>query len=201
MEPGVLVLRPRRSGTGAARACRRQGMIPGIIYGKGIEPVPVAVDQAAFRKFSSAGRSHIHHVLVEDKGLEADVIVKDIAYDPVTRKPIHIDLHRISMTEEVWVDVPIAILGEEELEKRGLVVQRQLREVTVECLPKDVPEFVTVDVSHLGDGDSVTVAQIVVPPGVRIATPPSEVVAVVVSSDLVESEETGEAQQPQQAKQ
>ncbi|HHY76061.1 MAG TPA: 50S ribosomal protein L25 [Firmicutes bacterium] len=181
MAEASIVLKPREVGRSAARRCRREGFIPGIIYGKSVEPIAVMVDAKTFKAFTGSGKSHVHRVKVEGSGFEGNVMVQDISYEPLTGKPLHIDLHSISMTEKVRVNVPLLVIGEEALEKRGFILQWQLREITVECLPAKIPADVTVDVSALEPGQPVTAGELPLPDDVRLVTEASEVVVVAVA--------------------
>jgi len=192
-----IVLRPRKSGRAAARRCRQEGLVPGIIYGKSIEPIAVAVDVKAFRELTGHGSAQVHRVSVEGLGFEGNVMVQEVVFEPLTGKPVHIDLHRISMTEKVRADVPVLVQGEEALEKRGLILQRQLRQVTVECLPGDIPADVTVDVSALQQGESGTAGEVSLPEDVRLVTDAAEVIVVAVSPK-VGAEATEEEASPEE---
>lgn len=185
-----IVVKTRSVGKGAARSCRRKGLVPAILYGKGMDSVAVALDASAIKELLGKKKGHIHHIVVEDPRLEADVMVQDVEKDPLTGKIIHVDLHKISLTDKIRSDVPVIVLGDEELEKRGLILQRQLREIQVECLPKDLPENITVNVSGFNPGDVVTAGELKLPEGVRMITSPSEVVAVVLTPKSAEVEET-----------
>lgn len=195
MAEETVVLKSRDVGKSAARACRRNGLVPGIIYGKSMEPVAVSLDAKAARKIMGGKGGHIHHVLVEGSGFEGDVMVQDVAYDPLSGRPVHVDLHRVSLTEKVRAEVPLAIVGEDRLERRGLILQRQLREVTVECLPTEIPDALSVDVAELKHGDSITAGQLRLPPGVRLVTLPNEVLVVAVVPKAVEEKAEEKAEE------
>ncbi|QUL97804.1 MAG: 50S ribosomal protein L25 [Candidatus Fermentithermobacillus carboniphilus] len=184
LDQDVIFVKPRATGKGAARACRREGLVPAIVYGKNTEPVPVALDSKAVRQLFARTQGHIHHIVMEDPKFEADVMVQDVARDPITGSLLHLDLHKISLTEKVRAEVPITIVGETELEKKGLILQRQLREITVECLPAEIPDSVVLDVSGLSVGDTVTAGELSLPSGIRLVTSPSEVVAVAVAPKI-----------------
>ncbi len=186
MAQDVVVLKPRKTGKGAARACRRSGLVPGVIYGKTVDPVAVSLDAQAVKKIMSGTGGHIHHVVVEDPRFEGDVMVQDAVYDPTNRRPLHVDLHRILLTEKVRTEVPVAVTGEAALEKRGLILQRQLREIMVECLPTDIPNNVVVNVAELEHGDSITAGELTLPAVVRLVTAPAEILVVAVVPKAVE---------------
>ena len=187
-----IVLKPRQTGKGAARACRREGLIPGIVYGKSIEPVAVALDAQAVKGILSGSGTHVHHVVLEEPHFEGDVMLRDATYDPITGRTTHVDLHRVSMTEKVRLEVPLSILGEASLEKRGLILQRQMRKISVECLPGAIPDNVPVKVANLEHGGAVTAGELKLPEGVRLLTPPAEVLVVAVTPRAVEEEKEEE---------
>lgn len=192
----VLVLKPRGTGKGAARECRRNNLVPAVIYGRAIAPVAVALDGPAVKTISSGIGVSIHHVKIEGSDFEGDVMVQDASYDPISGRPLHVDLHRISMTEKVRTEIPVSITGEVELEKTGLLLQRQLRHIAVECLPADIPSHVVIDVSHLDHGDAVTAGEVALPDAVRLVTPAAEVIVVAVAPKAAEEEKAVKEEAP-----
>lgn len=186
MAHDVIVLKPRKTGKTAARACRRTGLVPGIVYGKSIDPVVVSLDPRAVRRIMGGAGGHVHHVVVEDSGFEGDVMVQDVSYDAISGKPLHVDLHRISLTEKVRTEVPVLVTSDQALEKRGLILQRQLREVMVECLPTEIPDNFVVDVTSLETGETITAGDLKLPAGVRLLTSSAEVLVVAVLPRAVE---------------
>lgn len=201
MAEASIVLKRREVGRTAARRYRREGLVPGVIYGRAIEPIAVAVDARAFRQLTGRGAAQVHHVSVEDVGFEGNVMVQEVVYEPLSGKPVHIDLHRISMTEKVKAEIPVLLQGEEALEKRGLILQRQLRQIMVECLPGNIPPSVSVDVSDLQPGESVTVGDLSLPEDVRLITDVAEVIVVAVAprviTEAAEEEESPEEGEPE----
>jgi len=185
-----IVLKPRGTGKGAAKACRRENLTPAVIYGKSITPVAVALDVPSVRKIMTGIGVQIHHVKIEGSDFEGDVMVQDAVYDSVSGKPLHIDLHKISLTEKVKTEVHVGITGESALERAGLLLQRQLRDITIECLPTEIPSNVSIDVSHLSHGEAITAGQVELPAGVRLVTPAAEVIVVAVAPK--QTEETSE---------
>jgi large subunit ribosomal protein L25 len=200
LEQEVILARTRDVGTGAAKALRRDGQVPAVLYGKEVDSVPIAINSKEMKKIMSKSLGHIHKIMVEDLGLEGNVMVQAIDRNPITGEVIHVDLHRISLTDKVKVEVPVVIVGEDELTKEGLVLQRQLRDISVECLPGDIPTEFEVDVSHLNLGDTVLAGELQVPEGVKIMTPPDEVVVVVVAPRTVVEEEVAEEEVEEEMK-
>ncbi|HOB30926.1 MAG TPA: 50S ribosomal protein L25 [Bacillota bacterium] len=195
LDQEVILARTREVGTGAAKALRRNGQVPAILYGKDIDSVPIALDSKEMRKILSQSMGHVHKIKVEGLGLEGSVMVQAIDRDPITGNIIHIDLHKISMTDVVKVEVPVIVVGEEKLAEQGLVLERLVREISVECLPGDIPNEFVIDVSDLQVGDTILVGEIEVPEGVKITTPPDEVVVVVSVPRMVLEEEEEEEEE------
>lgn len=161
-----------------ARALRARGILPAVLYGPKEEAVALSLSRLAFEKvFREAGESTVITLsgLDEDK----DVLVQDIAYDPVTSAPLHVDLYAIEKGKKVTVNVPLEFIGEAPVVKLGGLLTKVLHELEVEAMPKDLPHQIEVDVSSISDFDSqITVAEIVAPTGVTILNAPEEVVVV-----------------------
>lgn len=169
----------RESGKGAARSLRRQGKVPGIVYGRGKENLGVQVDALQLQKLlQSAGSSGLIDLKVD--GEARVVLVKDVQVDPVMGQPLHVDFHAVSLDQEVLVTVPIHLVGEEARESDGGIVSLALREVAVYCLPASIPERIDVDVSKLAVGDSVTIGDVQFPEGVRPQIDAKETVVSVM---------------------
>src|SRR5262245_9583752 len=152
-------------GKGHSRRLRAQGLIPVAVYGDGAEAVPVALNA---REVANILRSDTGHntifklALPNQKGEPATVIIKDWQVDPVKGRLLHADLMRLSLTEVTRVRVSIIVKGEPVgVKMEAGILDIQLREIEVECLPGDIPEHLQVDVSELHIGDHVTVAELV----------------------------------------
>lgn len=150
---------------------RSKGLIPGIVYGGGKDPVPIAVDPKKIIEIlrSEKGRNSI--LLFSLKGTKAQrhVMVKDIQINPVTNELIHADFTRIMMDRKVKVRVPVVFEGTAfGVKNEGGLVDVIMREIHVECLPTDIPDKVTVDLTPLHIGDSVKVSDLKLPDGVKV---------------------------------
>lgn len=181
----------RRSAT---RRLRKERKVPAIIYGKERQPLPLAVDQSALERLighRSAGV--LVNLDVEGEGT-VRAIVQEIQRDAISGNILHIDFHQVSLNEPVDISVPVRVIGEAELERRGAIAQLQLREVEVRTLPDRVPEAIDVQVADLSVGDVVRVKDLVVPEGVTVLEDAEEVVLTVTTPDLepVETETTPE---------
>ncbi len=170
------------SGKGTLRRLRSEGFVPGIVYGRGKEAVPVAVngkDLAGVLALPTGMNTLIDLAV----GKERDtVIIKDLAREILFRERYsHVDFLRISLAEKITVQVPVHLTGEPEGVKEGGILQQAMRELTVKCLPADIPEQIELDVSNLAVGESLTVADLKVGGDMEIVSDPSELVVTVLA--------------------
>jgi len=171
------------------KALRREGVLPAIIYGTGIEPIPISLDaHQASKKLHSVTPSQLITLKVD--GDEYAALVRDRQRDPVTYHLIHVDFLHVSMTERIRVEVSIDLVGESPaVEEMAAILDSQLESLTVECLPKDLVNSIQVDVSSLVSiGDSLTVGDITLPPNVDVLNDLEDIV-VVATSQMMEVEE------------
>lgn len=169
------------TGKGVARKLRRDGRVPGVIYGGNREPMIVSVNERElFRTYQAAGSHSLIDLQVEggDNGGRHKVLIKDVQIDPVRGEYVHVDFHAVALDEEMQTTVPVEMEGEERRTDDG-VVQLVLRELNVSCLPTDIPEAIVVDVAELAIGDVVTVADLTAPKGVTILNDAEEAVVSV----------------------
>ena len=166
-----VVARPRTElGTNASRRLRREGRVPAILYGGGKEPRPLSLEENRIRKQieNEAFAAHVLTVKVDDE--ESQAVLKSVHRDPATERVLHMDFQRISATSEIRMHVPLHFVNEEGCpgRKAGGIVTRLLVEVEVGCLPKDLPEYIEVDMSALDVGDAVHLSELVLPEGVHV---------------------------------
>ncbi len=165
-------------------ALRRQGKLPAIIYGRHLSPLPILLD---FHDVSRIlpGITSSQLITVDVDGSKHTVLVREKQRDPVRGKLIHVDFLAISMTEKLRANVLIEVEGEAPAVKNfGGVVVPVLEEVEVECLPKDLPEKIIVDLSRLEKiGDAIHVKDLTLPQGVEVLTDHDEMVVLVKSPE------------------
>ena len=157
-------------GTGASRRARRAGNVPGVVYGGGKDAVKLEMNlKELFLQF----RHEAFHASILDlilDGKKESVLLRDYQMHPVRNTIQHIDFQRVSASEKVHVKIPFHFLNEDTapgVKVGGGIVAHILTEAEVSCLPKDLPEFIEVDVSALELGDSVHLSQITLPKGVE----------------------------------
>ena len=158
-------------GKGASRRLRRAGKVPAIVYGAHRDPEPIVVDEheLARQLEHEAFYSHILVLRFAD-GREERVVLKDIQRHPWKPRVLHLDFQRVSETEAIRMHVPLHFVGEDVAPgvKQGGLLTHELIEVEVECLPKDLPEYIEVDVSGLGLGEALHLSDLKLPEGVRL---------------------------------
>lgn len=159
-------------GKGASRRLRRQGKVPAIIYGAGREPRSLMFDhnKVLQQLEDPSFYSSILNIKVGDKSRAA--VVKDIQRHPAKRRILHIDLQRIVEDEKIKMQIPIHYLGEEEavgVKLGGGTVSKLMTELEISCLPKDLPEFLEVDISELELDQMLNVSDINLPEGTEIS--------------------------------
>jgi large subunit ribosomal protein L25 len=191
------VLRSSR-GKNEARRLRQSGKIPAIVYGAFKEPLAVAVSPKEVERImhSKTGHNTIFDVNVAD-GETTPAMVVDWQYDPIKDTLLHVDLKRIDLTKRITVAVPVLVTGEAKgVKQQDGLLEIVTREVTIECLPDDIPENFVLDVTELMMGQSVRGADIQMPLGVTLVSSPEIVIAHVVAmraEEEVVAAETPEA--------
>lgn len=172
-------------------ALRRLGMIPAVVYGRGLSPVTIALSHKAFeRALAQGARHHVVELAIDGNGKAKPqpVMVKEIQMDPTRGYVAHVDFQRISLKEKISAKTPVVLLGSEDVEKRGGIIQHQIRELDVECLPTDIPQSMPIDVSELNAGEHVSIKHLSFPRGVVPLGDPDSVIVSIVSIRRVEEE-------------
>jgi large subunit ribosomal protein L25 len=173
----------RRQGTGKqiAKRLRRQGVVPAILYG-GAQPEPITVDPKAVLRtiVGHAGTTQLLTLKMEGDGGSRLAIIRAMQFDPVSERLLHVDLQEVSADKPITVRAAVRPVGEAVgvRDTKG-ILNLVLHEVTVSCLPTAIPERIDADVSALAIGDVLTIADLTVPPGVRILNDPGQAVATV----------------------
>lgn len=198
------------TGKGAARKIRRDGLVPGILYGEDLV-VPLTINPKEIEKVlsSQAGENAIFqlNLVGEKKRKERNVILRDLQYDTVKGHLLHADLYEISMDEELEVDVPLELEGQPAGVEEGGVLTQVIQEIRVKCLPGNIPDRFVLDVSALNIGDSLHVANVAVPEGVSILEEAEKTVVNVaaprieeVVEEVAEEAEEAEAEAGEEAR-
>jgi large subunit ribosomal protein L25 len=190
-----LTVRTReRLGSRETRRLRRDGIVPGVLYGRG-EPIAICVEERELRR-ALTGAAGLHSILdveVDGTGASHASILKEYQVDRVRGGVTHVDLQEVRLDQAIVATVTVQLLGGEDAPgvKEGGVLSQPLREVQVEALPLEVPEHLDLDVSHMVTGDTLRIADISVGEGVTLLDDPDTVIATVtLPTRVVEPEET-----------
>ncbi len=158
-----------RAGKGVARQLRRQGKIPGVLYGGGKSEF-VAMDHKIARNLVISQVGHTGLLTVRISGAQERIaVLQDHQIDPITGAILHVDLYEVSMKKPIRVRVPVTIIGEVPLGvKEGGILHQPMRELHIECLPDQIPDHIEINATEFGVGDGVHVKEVDVPAGVKI---------------------------------
>jgi large subunit ribosomal protein L25 len=159
-------------GTGASRRLRRAGKVPAVLYGGERKPAMLAVDHNFLILASEDDSFYTSLLEISADGKKQKAVLRDLQRHPFKRQIMHMDLMRIDDDHELHMHIPLHFLGEEQSaagKAAGVVVQHQMIELEVICLPKDLPEFIEVDLSGLEPGQVVQLSDVKLPEGVRLA--------------------------------
>ena len=176
------VVRREESGKGVARKLRQDGKIPAVVYGGHREAVPIVVDRKAVSELiqkSQHGVRSIFLLKMAGSDQQRHAMIKDIQMDPISRRMTHIDFVRVVMDEVVRVTIPVHHTGTAIGVKEGGLLDFQVRDLHVECLPGAIPDAIEVDVSNLGVHDYIRIGDLELPEGVKVLDDPERVVVGV----------------------
>jgi len=184
METVILNVESRQTATkGETGRLRRTGKVPAVFYGPGKIGQRVCVDAREFRmKLDGLEGSHLIQLLSPAADFnEKMVLLKEVQRHPVTSSPVHIDFYEVDVNKPITVTVPLHFIGKAQGVTAGGLLQSLRREVTVECLPREIPEFIQVDVTTLALHDTVHIAELVLPAGVKAVYDTNDAVVTVAS--------------------
>src|SRR4051795_2400993 len=173
-------------GSRSARRLRRDGLVPGVIYGGDGEPLHFAVDARILRN-TLAHSGAILEVSI-DGGAGTPVLVKDLQRHPVRGEAVHVDLLRVNMAETIHTTVALELVGAEEApgSVEGGVLNQEARELNIEALPGDIPDSITFDVSGMEMNATVTLSALSAPEGVTLLDDPEETVIATITPPTLE---------------
>ena len=181
-----------RAGKGASRALRREGRVPAVIYGGNEEPLGVHVEEKLLIKQLGTGHFFNSIVEVEVGGKKVRTLPKDVAFHPVTDRPLHADFLRLSKDSTVHVEVPVVFANEEASPglKRGGVLNIVRHELELVCPSDKIPDEIAIDVTGFDVGDSIHISHVKLPQGVSSAiTDRDFTIATIVAPSGLRSEE------------
>lgn len=184
------------SGKGPARATRRAGRVPAVVYGAKKDPNLISLDPRDLMRALRAGSFMATVFDVDVEGKSERVLPRDVQFDPVSDKPLHVDFMRVASTSTVTVNIPVAFLNEEESQglKRGGLLNVVRHDIEANCRADAIPHHIEVDLTGLDIGDSVHISMIALPDGVvPTITDRDFTVATIAAPTVVQEEATAEA--------
>ena len=173
-----------RTGTGGARATRREGKVPGVLYGGGKDPVAIAVKANEFRKAVQTGKLQGHLVTLKYGDETQPVIAKVVDMHPVTDVPWHFDLYRVDAHQQIRIAVPVHFRNSEASPglKRGGTLNVTLHEIELNCPADHIPEEILHDLTGLEIGEAIRISSLTLPAGITAVASGDVVVATVAGS-------------------
>ena len=181
-----------RAGKGASRALRREGRVPAVIYGMNEEPTMVHVEEKALNKLLGTGHFMNSVVMVEVGGKSVRTLPKDVAFHPVTDRPLHADFLRVSEHAQVHVNVPVRFENEEASPglKRGGVLNVVRHELELVVDASEIPDDIVVDLTGFEVGDSIHLSNLTLPKGAQAAIDDRDfTIATIVAPSALKSSE------------
>ncbi len=185
MDVITLEAQPREVGRKTARATRRAGNVPCILYGHRVEPVAFQVPEKSLHPLIYTQETHLITVNLDSNSWEC--VVKDIAFHPITDRPMHADFQVLQEGEQVTLSVPVRYLGTAIGHTQGGRLSFMLHELEVSCLPKDIPSYIDVDITEVGIGDAIHVGELEIE-NVDIHAPADQVLMTVIKPRVVVEE-------------
>lgn len=162
-----------------ARRLRKEGKIPGIFYLHGEDNITIAVPERSLHKFLQSAETHIVNLKLND-GRTRSCILRDIQFDPVTDRPLHVDFQGLRADEKLTIEVPIVVVGgTPKGVKEGGVLQLVMHKLRISCLPKDIPQHIEVNAEELAINHSIHVRDITVPNVTILDSVDNTIVAVI----------------------
>jgi large subunit ribosomal protein L25 len=183
MEKIELQVRNREIIGKGVKVLRQKGIVPVHLFGHGLDSLALEADVVKIEhSLAKAGENRLINLTLQDENKARPVLVREVQRDPVTGKLLHVDLYQVKMAEKMKVKVPIVLVGEAPaLEIKDNAIVRPLDELTIECLPANIPEDIPVDITTLTDhGHAIRVRDLDAIPDVEILNDSDEVIVTVV---------------------
>jgi len=185
------------TGTGGARASRREGLVPGVIYGGDDAPVAVSVKYNEVLKAINSGQFLSSMIELSHEGKTQKVLTKDVQFHPVTDMPVHLDFYRVTAKSIIEVEVSVNFVGEDVAPglKAGGTLNVVRYAIEVKCPAGSIPDNITVDVSTMDIGDAIHISEVSLPEGVKPSiTDRDFTIATIVASRAAIEEDTEEVE-------
>ncbi len=198
-ETALNVQTRKESGKEVAKRIRREGWIPGVYYFHGKKATPLMINKKELFQFLH-DQSGLVTINIDGKDTKK-CIIRDLQMDPILQEPIHVDLMGVDLKEKIQLTVYVHLTGEPKgVTDEGGILNQNLRELEIECLPTDIPEYIEVDVGHLDINESVLVSEVEQEKFVILGEPERSIATVTpptLEEELEEGEEEEELEEPE----
>jgi large subunit ribosomal protein L25 len=186
-----------RSGSGKLKQMRREGWLPSVVYGRGVVNENLKVDAKTFAELlaHSSSDNILINLDIEGEG-NRSVFLKTIQHDPLTGHALHVDFLAVDDKTEITANIPVHLHGEAKGVKAGGVLEQYAHTLEIVCLPKDLPETIEKDITHLEEGDSLHIGDLELPAGVKPTHAAEVVVAHIGKPAALVSEQAAAAPAP-----
>ena len=191
-EATLIVEKREHTGKNAARRTRASGKIPAVVYGGGLDPVAIQVDRKRIQQEMKNGRrdNAVFLLKLGESGKSRHAMIREVTGHSVLHQIIHLDFLRIDMTDKVRVQVPVELTGSSTgVRNEDGVLDFVHREVSVECLPANIPSVIYFDVSDLHVGQHAEIKDLTLPEDIEVVDEPEKVIVSIALSRVVEEEE------------
>ncbi|MHC1720894.1 MAG: 50S ribosomal protein L25 [Clostridiaceae bacterium] len=184
-EEGIIkVERKSHASSGANMRLRKDGYLPGNIYGKTIGSIPISIKKDDLVKnLARFGRNAVYKLDLSGKKTY-NVVIRDIQYLPVKHEYMHVEFQRINLSEDMKTDVSIRVVGKESIDANGLILLQQMNTIPLKGLPRKMPDIIEIDVSNLKAGESITIGSIKLPIGIICELDPEHIMVSVNESHM-----------------
>ena len=184
------------TGTGGSRAARRDGFVPGVIYGGDEAPVAVSVKYNEVLKAINSGQFLSNMIEISHDGKSQKVLTKDVQFHPVTDMPVHLDFYRVTAKSIIEVEVSVNFVGEDVAPglKEGGTLNVVRYAIEVKCPAGSIPDAIEVDVSAMEIGDAIHISEVTLPEGVKPAITDRDFTIATIVASRAAIEETDDAE-------
>jgi large subunit ribosomal protein L25 len=179
-------------GKGAARALRREGFVPAIVYGHKLDPMAIKLSERRLSRFLGSGGENVIINLELARSEPETVMLKEVQIDPVSRRVLHVDFVRVSLEERVTTHIPITLVGTSPGVAAGGIQEFLLRELQIECEVGKLPEHIELDVSSLEIGDQIRVSDVKLSEDMNIVDDPVTIIVTIATPTIIAAEEEEE---------
>ena len=180
-----------RAGKGVARAARREGKVPAIIYGNKLDPLAIKVDEGDINKLIKKPGFFTQIFAVDLEGSSHQVLARDIQFHPVSERPLHIDFFRFNENTKITMEIPVVFVNEDISPglKRGGVLNIVRREIELSCSPLKIPQEIEIDLEGTEIGESIHITALNLPEGTEPITDRDFTIATVAAPTVMKTEE------------